>query len=358
MRQQTLVDNGFERFRTRRETFLLEVDEIIPRYDLCKVIEPFYPKLKNRTQSKVRAKVEHPFLVLKRISGFNKVRYRRIIVALVVVFAFVPLTTQAQEPVLLEPLTKSEEAVARAENHYFIREATFAAKRHRLVKVDIDLLETRGEIVIPLFDGEKMVVDFKDIKIDKVGGGFRWDGRLVQDKFTEGLFLDHLPVSNVDAAGLIFESLTEVTIIVDLYERDRKSGANLIPVTTFADAMSPNKPDRYAQRHSNANPDNILGVTATLYPQIIPGEYRLQMLGMGGPYHILYEVDPSRELIAENDVVEPDGSVADAFPSASENEKRKYHTLQQEIDAFRESQGENPHDALYRQKMKEKGMLK
>ena len=31
---------------------------------------------KNRTKSKVRAKVEHPFLVLKRIFGFNKVRYR------------------------------------------------------------------------------------------------------------------------------------------------------------------------------------------------------------------------------------------------------------------------------------------
>ncbi len=30
----------------------------------------------NRTKSKVRAKVEHPFLILKRIFGFNKVRYR------------------------------------------------------------------------------------------------------------------------------------------------------------------------------------------------------------------------------------------------------------------------------------------
>ena len=29
-----------------------------------------------RTKSKVRAKVEHPFLILKRVFGFNKVRYR------------------------------------------------------------------------------------------------------------------------------------------------------------------------------------------------------------------------------------------------------------------------------------------
>lgn len=33
-------------------------------------------KLQNRTKSKVRARVEHPFLILKRIFGFVKVRYR------------------------------------------------------------------------------------------------------------------------------------------------------------------------------------------------------------------------------------------------------------------------------------------
>lgn len=31
---------------------------------------------KNRTKSKVRSKVEHPFLVFKRVFGFSKVRYR------------------------------------------------------------------------------------------------------------------------------------------------------------------------------------------------------------------------------------------------------------------------------------------
>lgn len=33
-------------------------------------------RTKNRTKSSVRAKVEHPFLVLKRVFGFSKVRYR------------------------------------------------------------------------------------------------------------------------------------------------------------------------------------------------------------------------------------------------------------------------------------------
>lgn len=48
MRQQTLADESFERFRkpTRRDQFLAEMDEIIPWRNLCKVIKPFYPQPK------------------------------------------------------------------------------------------------------------------------------------------------------------------------------------------------------------------------------------------------------------------------------------------------------------------------
>ena len=48
MRQRTLAEEGFEKFRkpTRREQFLNEMDQIIPWRDLCKVIKPFYPKPK------------------------------------------------------------------------------------------------------------------------------------------------------------------------------------------------------------------------------------------------------------------------------------------------------------------------
>ena len=33
-------------------------------------------RARNRTKSRVRAKVEHPFLILKRIFGFAKTRYK------------------------------------------------------------------------------------------------------------------------------------------------------------------------------------------------------------------------------------------------------------------------------------------
>ena len=48
MRQRTLAEEGFEKYRkpTRREQFLDEMDQIIPWRELCKVIKPFYPKPK------------------------------------------------------------------------------------------------------------------------------------------------------------------------------------------------------------------------------------------------------------------------------------------------------------------------
>jgi len=48
MRQQTLADEGFERYRkpTRRDQFLAEMEAVIPWRDLCKVIKPFYPRPK------------------------------------------------------------------------------------------------------------------------------------------------------------------------------------------------------------------------------------------------------------------------------------------------------------------------
>ena len=46
MRQQTLAEGTFECYRkaTRRELFLSEMEQVIPWGELCKVIEPFYPR--------------------------------------------------------------------------------------------------------------------------------------------------------------------------------------------------------------------------------------------------------------------------------------------------------------------------
>ena len=132
MKQKTLAmaadqGAGFERYRkpTRRDEFLQTMEAIVPWAALCAVIEPYYPKgvggrppiglqrmlrihflqhwfnladvaceealydsanhrgevdeamrAKNRSKSRIRARVEHVFGVVKRLWGFSKVRYR------------------------------------------------------------------------------------------------------------------------------------------------------------------------------------------------------------------------------------------------------------------------------------------
>jgi len=46
MRQQSLADNSFGKFRkqTRKEQFVTEMENIIPWQELTAAIEPFYPK--------------------------------------------------------------------------------------------------------------------------------------------------------------------------------------------------------------------------------------------------------------------------------------------------------------------------
>ncbi len=49
MKQQTFAAGDFERFRkpTRRGQFLLEMNKMVPWKELCKRIEPFYPRVGN-----------------------------------------------------------------------------------------------------------------------------------------------------------------------------------------------------------------------------------------------------------------------------------------------------------------------
>ena len=286
-------------------------------------------------------------------------------IAFVFCLAFLPLQTLAQDRVLFEPLTEREEADARAKNTYFIGIHTFAAKRHRLVNVNIELLETDGRIVIPLFDDNKIVADSTAIKIREASGTLSWRGQLVQDAVTEEVILqslvdqgvpEHLDhPRRVELARTLFADLTNVQIGAGFYERDSKTGANLNPIpftgltaAGLLGAISSCQSNRYAQYSSN--PGFVRGASAYLGVLNEPTQYRLKMLGMGGPYHILYEVDPSRQIVSGNDVIVP----GEPYESGlSEEQEQKNEILMQELKVLKESLGDNPHDALYDEKMKQ-----
>ncbi len=55
MRQQTLADSSFEKFRkkTRKEQFPEDMEQVVPWKELTEAIKPYYPE----PSLKVRAKV-------------------------------------------------------------------------------------------------------------------------------------------------------------------------------------------------------------------------------------------------------------------------------------------------------------
>ena len=80
---------------TRKREFLAEMERVVPWRELVSLVAPFAPEGKRRALDKrtpcgeltdkiekikasIRAKVEHPFRVIKRQFGHVKVRYRRL----------------------------------------------------------------------------------------------------------------------------------------------------------------------------------------------------------------------------------------------------------------------------------------
>jgi hypothetical protein len=95
MKQRSFASLSFDakKKRTRREDFLSEMEKVVPWAKLLALIEPHYPKDGRpgrqptpyatmlriyfmQQKSAVRAKVEHPFRVIKRQFGYQKTRCR------------------------------------------------------------------------------------------------------------------------------------------------------------------------------------------------------------------------------------------------------------------------------------------
>jgi hypothetical protein len=261
----------------------------------------------------------------------------------------------ALDRVLFEPLSVDEEADARAQNGYFLPKEIFAAKQYRLVKVNIELLETDGELVIPLFDGEQLIAKSIEIEVNQVSGYLVWHGEWDEDSDQPSWEMFEKALAdqgvNSEAARLIFNTYdqrTQVRIVLNYHERDEETGANLNPVTGLLDALSPCKVNRFAKYSSD--PHYVRGASAFLESLDNEKSYRLEMLGMGGPYHVIYEIDPSRVMIPGNDMIVPGQPYQSGL---TPEQDQRNAALRQEWDALKLTIGPNPHDALYELRIKE-----
>ena len=255
----------------------------------------------------------------------------------------------ALDRVLFEPLSVDEEADARAQNGYFLPKEIFTAKQYRLVKVNMELLETDGELVIPLFDGETLVAKSIEIEVNRESGYLVWHGERNQDanqpswEVFEKVVVDQGLSS--EAANLMFNSDVErrrIRINVNYHEQDEATGANLNRVTGLIGALFPCKVDRFAKYSSD--PNYVRGASAHLESLDTKKSYRLAMLGMGGPYHVFYEIDPSRMAIPGNDLIVP-GEHYESGLTPQQYQRNMLLILEKK--ELERRTGPNPHDALY-----------
>ena len=69
---------------------------------------------------------------------------------------------------------------------------------------------------------------------------------------------------------------------------------------------------------------------------------------MGGPYHILYEIDPTRLETPGNDVIVPGVPYQSGLTPEQDH---KNATLRREKNELELATGPNPHDALYEERI-------
>ena len=247
--------------------------------------------------------------------------------ALTIIFVAIiatPNDSLAQLAELLTPVTGVELAEARARNEYFLKKHSYRARNHRIVTADFELLRSGEALVIPLFDGESLTVEPSSFEDGSIQSTLSWKGTIANPL----LSINDLQGTGGSAvrAKIMHEALFGVRIGAALWRYDAASGANF----PYYPSMGPRPPRNQSQGHFAAYP-LYYGMRANIWVKETSKRYLLQPLEMGGPYHILIEIDPTK--------VVPPGPANDPEVARMRPERIE----------FMKSLGEDPRKAIIRQ---------
>ena len=206
---------------------------------------------------------------------------------------FVFSNADAEE--LIVPLSDSEYIAAADINDYFLRKHLYSAKQHRIVRVDFDVLFSEKPLQITFFPEETIEVVPTGIERRGEGSIIRWKGEL-QD--STGVLERQASQISAPEAREAFRALSsKVRITAAKFEHDKASRANF---PYYADGEL-SKVTLESERSQNTI---YYGVrTRVMYPGS-SREFVLMPLEMGGPYHLIYELDRSKiPRISDRDAV-------------------------------------------------------
>jgi len=232
----------------------------------------------------------------------------------------------AQYEQLLTPITGPELTAVKSNNDYFLKKSLYTASWHQIVSADVELLLSGEPFVITLIGNDSITVEPIEINTMGDGAGIVWIGqvqnpaRSVSDMLSE--------TGNEKEAQIAHEAAYGVTITGSRAELDTATGIN-IPIFT----QNEQKAMRPEFRGSGDSSKWFYQIGATLKSRKSGKVYSLSSLEMGGPYHLLKEIDPEK-------VMRP--GFVDASREPERAKKRK------DWRDFLDSLGEDPREELRR----------
>ena len=195
-------------------------------------------------------------------------------------------SAQVQE--LLMPVTGTDVAEARTKNVYFLKKHLYSARRHRIVRVNVDVLQSREPFEISLFNNKSITVEPINVEVQGEGAIILWFGKIANPPLSIDEMMSEM--GSQKEAQLTHDALYGVTIAAARYEHDEEFDANF---TYYTKKENPHQRTRLNDSEPAA--DRLFyGLSANLKASGIGGRFQLRPLEMGGDFHVLYEIDHSK----------------------------------------------------------------
>lgn len=195
----------------------------------------------------------------------------------------------AAQPELLMNVDPASSIVKEARGYYSYRDHEYFAKpnRYKLVRVNLELLESDEPFAISLFDDDVLIVE-KIAARNESGLYGMWTGTVLSPSPPIEVFLTD-GATTQDATEARRRWFT-ISISSGAVDRNTATGETRDPQLSFS-------PDEITE---TAVVERLFAVESTI---IIPfeittisGEYHLQPLRENPDYHLLMEIDPSKKL--------------------------------------------------------------
>ena len=217
---------------------------------------------------------------------------------------------------LLVPLDESEVSAAREANDYFIKSRLYFAKRHRFVRIDKAALETSQPITISLFADTTVTVERDSIRSVE-NRSIRWKGKIVDPPYPISALVES-GLSEGEAASL-WPSVISLLIVGVAYDRDVATNQSF-PSQSSRNAQGYTRPSD----QSRISQSEFYSFAFDVSAPSITGAYQIRALEATPEYHLVYEIDPSKEYSIE--------------PSTNEENERR----RKAHEAYKSTLGEDP----------------